>query len=190
MFLLWPRQLPQCGDRSPASFPPPTKGRSSPANTPVSPPSPFVLLSFAWFYIFFPGVRYSYPLSAGALQALLCPKVYSMEQCICGDRCTPRPPTPPSSFHFMISTETKTPGIVKANLEKEKHGWKNQAPQLQTILRIQSYSKQGSMTLAQKQKYSSVEQDRSLEISPHTCDHFYHWQRKQEYTMEKGQSLQ
>ena len=107
MFLLWPRQLPQCGDRSPASVPPPTKGRSSPANTPVFPLSPFVLLSFAWFYIFFPGVRYSYPLSAGALQALLCLKVYSMEQCIRGERCTPCPPTPPSSFHFMISIEAK-----------------------------------------------------------------------------------
>ena len=53
MFLLWLRQLPQCGDRTPASVPPPTEGRSSPTNTPVFPPSSFILLSFAWFYIFF-----------------------------------------------------------------------------------------------------------------------------------------
>ena len=53
MFLLWPRQLPQCGDQTPASVPPPTEGRSSPTNTPVFPPSSFILLSFAWFYIFF-----------------------------------------------------------------------------------------------------------------------------------------
>ena len=32
---------------------PPTEGRSSATNTPVFPPSSFVLLSFAWFYIFF-----------------------------------------------------------------------------------------------------------------------------------------
>ena len=31
----------------------PTKGRSSPTNTSVFPPSSFILLSFAWFYIFF-----------------------------------------------------------------------------------------------------------------------------------------
>ena len=32
---------------------PPMEGRSSPANTPVFPHSSFVLLSLAWFYIFF-----------------------------------------------------------------------------------------------------------------------------------------
>ena len=53
MFLLWLRQLPQCGDQTPASVPRPTKGRSSPTNTPVFPPSSFVLLSFVWFCIFF-----------------------------------------------------------------------------------------------------------------------------------------
>ena len=37
-------------------------------------------------------VRYSCLLSAGVLHALLCLKVYSW--CICGERCTPRPPTP------------------------------------------------------------------------------------------------
>ena len=34
-------------------FPPPAEGRSSPTNTPVFPPSSFVLPSFAWFYVFF-----------------------------------------------------------------------------------------------------------------------------------------
>ena len=42
----------------------------------------------------FPLVRYSCLLSAGALHALLCLKVYSW--CIYGGRCTPRPPTSPS----------------------------------------------------------------------------------------------
>ena len=32
---------------------PPAKDRSSPTNTPVSPASCFVLLSFVWFYMFF-----------------------------------------------------------------------------------------------------------------------------------------
>ena len=53
MFLLWLRQLPHCEDQTPASVPPPAEGRSSPTNTPVFPPSFFILPSFAWFYIFF-----------------------------------------------------------------------------------------------------------------------------------------
>ena len=53
MFLLWLRQLPLCGDWIPASAPPPTKGRSSPTNTPDFPPSSFIPPSFAWVYIFF-----------------------------------------------------------------------------------------------------------------------------------------
>ena len=55
MFLLWLRQLPRRGDWIPALVPPPTEGRSHPTNTPVSPPSSFVLPSFAWFSIFFSG---------------------------------------------------------------------------------------------------------------------------------------
>ena len=37
----------------PASVPPPIKGRSSPTNTPVFPPSSFILSSFVWSCIFF-----------------------------------------------------------------------------------------------------------------------------------------
>ena len=44
---------PNVGDRTPASVPPPAKGRSSPTNTPVSPPSSFILLRFMWFCAFF-----------------------------------------------------------------------------------------------------------------------------------------
>ena len=47
MFLFWLRQLHRCGDRTPASVPPPAKGRSSPTNT-VFPTSSFILPSFAW----------------------------------------------------------------------------------------------------------------------------------------------
>ena len=80
---------------------PTLKGRCSPTKTPVFPPSSFILPSFAWVYIFFPLVRYSCPVSAGIVHALLCLKVYSW--CIHGERCTPRPPTPPPScFHFCM----------------------------------------------------------------------------------------
>lgn len=37
----------------PRFSPPPAQGRSGPANTPVFPPSSFVLPSFAWFCVFF-----------------------------------------------------------------------------------------------------------------------------------------
>ena len=57
MFLLWLRQWPQCGDRTPASVPPLAEGRSSLINTPVFPPSSFVLPSFVWFFIFFSTVQ-------------------------------------------------------------------------------------------------------------------------------------
>ena len=38
---------PQCGDQTPALVSPPTEGRSSPTDTPVSPPNSLVLPSFA-----------------------------------------------------------------------------------------------------------------------------------------------
>ena len=47
----------------------------------------------------FPPARFSCPLSAGVLPAPLCLKVYS--RCICGERCTPCPPTPPPSFSLL-----------------------------------------------------------------------------------------
>ena len=47
-------QLPQRGDWTPAPVPPPTEGRTSPTNTPVSPHSSLILPSFAWVYVFFP----------------------------------------------------------------------------------------------------------------------------------------
>ena len=57
----------------------------------------------------------------------------------------------------------------QSNLEKEKQSWRNKAPRLQTIL--QNYSHQNTMALAQKQKYRSMEQDKSPEVIPHICGH-------------------
>ena len=51
------RQLPQCGNRTPASTPPPTEGRSSPTNTPVFPPVPSS-------YLVLPGSVCSFPVSS------------------------------------------------------------------------------------------------------------------------------
>ena len=53
MFFLWLRQLPRCGDWTPASVLPPSEGRSSPNNLPASPSSSVIWLIFAWFYTFF-----------------------------------------------------------------------------------------------------------------------------------------
>ena len=104
MFLLWLRQLPHCGDQTPASVPPATKGRSSPTNPPVF--FPLVPLSYQVLrgsIYSFPLVRSSCLLSAGVLHALLCLKVYSW--CIHGERCTPRPPTLPPSWISVYDIE-------------------------------------------------------------------------------------
>ena len=82
-------------------FSSPTGWGSSPTNTPVSPPSCFILPSFAWFYIFLPLVRHSCPLSAGILHAHLCLKVYSWH--IHGERCNQHPLTPLPSCSLSLS---------------------------------------------------------------------------------------
>ena len=89
---------------------------------------------------------------------------------------------------FTIHMETQKTPNGQSSLEKEKQSWKNQAPQLQTIL--QNCSNQDSMVLAQKQKYRSMVQDRKPRDKP-----MHMWspnlrQRRQEHTMEKRQSLQ
>ena len=74
------------------------------------------------------------------------------------------------------------------NLEKEQHSWRNNAPWLHTTL--QSYSDQNSMALAQKQTYRSIEQDKKPINKPTHIWSINLWQRRQEYSMEKRQSLQ
>ena len=112
MFLLWLRQLPQCEDRTPASVPPPAKGRSSPTNTSVFPLVPSSYQVLGGFIYSFPLVSYSCLLSAGVLHAHMYLKVYSW--CIRRERRTPHPPTPlPScSLHFCI--------LIKFSERKEK----------------------------------------------------------------------
>ena len=75
----------------------------------------------------------------------------------------------------------------QSNLEKEEWNWRNQPAWLQTIL--QSNNHQDSMVLAQRQKCRSMEQNRKPRDKPMHLWTPYLWQRRQEYTMEKRQSL-
>ena len=59
---------------------------------------------------------------------------------------------------------------------------------IQTIL--QSYSNQNSMVMAQKQTYGSMKQNRQPRNKPIHLQSINHRQRRQEYTVEKRQSLQ
>ena len=61
----------------------------------------------------FPLVKYSCPLSAGVLHSLLYLKVYSWY--ICGERCTPRPPTAPQSCSQRF--------ILNGSYQEEWAGW-------------------------------------------------------------------
>ena len=67
---------PDVGIIPPHSVPPPAEGRPSP-NTPVFPPSSFILRVLSDAIYSFLLVRYSCPLSAGVLHALLCLKLCS-----------------------------------------------------------------------------------------------------------------
>ena len=75
----------------------------------------------------------------------------------------------------------------QSNLEKEEWNWRSQPAWLQALL--QNHSHQDSMVLAQRQKYRSMEPNRKpRDKSTHLWTP-YLWQRRQEYTMEKRQSL-
>ena len=75
----------------------------------------------------------------------------------------------------------------QSNLEKEEWNRRNQPAWLQALL--QSHSHQDSMVLAQRQKYRSMEQDRKPRDKSTHLWTTYLWQRRQEHTMEKRQSL-
>ena len=92
MFLLLLRQLPQCGDQTLASVPPPAKGRSSSSNTSLFPHSSFILPSFVWFYTFLSTGQVLLSTLSWCSACTSVSEVYSW--CIHGERCTPSPPTP------------------------------------------------------------------------------------------------
>ena len=89
--------------------------------------------------------------------------------------------------NFTICMEILKTLKSQSNLEKEEWNRRNQPAWLQALL--QSHSHQDSMVLAQRQKYKSMEQNRKpRDKSTHLWTP-YLWQRRQEYTMEKRQSL-
>ena len=88
---------------------------------------------------------------------------------------------------FTIHMETQKTPNSQSSLEKEERGWSNQPSWIQIIL--QSYSHQDSMVLAQRQKYRSVEQNRKPRDKSMHIRTPYLWQRRQEYTTEKANSL-
>ena len=107
-------------------------------------------------------------------------------------QCNPYQATS-SIFHrartnnFTICMEIQKNSNSQNNHVKEEWNWKNQPAWLQTIL--QSHSHQDSMVLAQKQKYRSMEQNRKpRDKSTHLWTPYLQ-QRRQEYTVEKRQSL-
>ena len=87
----------------------------------------------------------------------------------------------------IICMEIQKTSNSQSNLEKEEWNCRNQPAWLQTIL--QSYSHQDSMVLAERQKYRSMEQNRKPRDKTMHLWTPYLWQRRQEYTMEKRQSL-
>ena len=89
--------------------------------------------------------------------------------------------------YFKICMEMKKIPDSQGHLEKEKQSWRNHIPWLQTIL--QSYSHQNSMELVQKQKYRWMEQDRMPRNKPMQLWSINKQQRRQEYSVEKRQSL-
>ena len=88
---------------------------------------------------------------------------------------------------FTICMEIQKTLNSQSNLEKEEWNWRNQPAWLQALL--QSHSHQDSMVLAQRQKYRSMEKNRKPRDKPMYLWTPYLWQRRQEYTMEKRQSL-
>ena len=83
-----------CGDQTPASVPQCERADVVLLILLFSPLVPLSYRVLRGSMYSFPLVKYSCPLSPGVLYALLYLKVYSW--CICGERYTPSPPTPPA----------------------------------------------------------------------------------------------
>ena len=89
--------------------------------------------------------------------------------------------------NFTICMEIQKTLDSQSSLQKEEWNWKNQPAWLQGLLQSQSH--QDSMVLGQRQKYRSMEQNRKPRDKPTHLWTPYLWQRRQEYTMAKRQSL-
>ena len=89
--------------------------------------------------------------------------------------------------NFTICMEILKTSNSQSNLEKEEWNWRNQPAWFQALL--QSHIHQDSMVLAERQKYRSMEQNRKPRYKSTHLWTPYLWQIRQDYTMEKRQSL-
>jgi len=91
--------------------------------------------------------------------------------------------------NFTICMQIQKTSNSQTDLEEEEWNWRNQPAWLHALLQSSSHSHQDSMVLAQRQKYRSMEQNRKpRDKSTHLWTR-YLWQRRQEHTREKRQSL-
>ena len=90
-------------------------------------------------------------------------------------------------IELEIFMETQKTVNSQSNLEKEVQSQRNQFPHLQTIL--QKYSHKNSMVLVQKQKYTSMKQDRRSRNNLRYLWSINLYQRRQNYMMEEKYSF-
>ena len=110
----WLRPLPQCGDWPLLQFS--WRQVQSYWHSCFSPlvPSSYGVLHGSIYS--FPLVKYSCLLSAGVLHTLLYLKVYSW--CISGERCIPRPPTPPPACSLDLVLIDHDPLVIPMSNQK------------------------------------------------------------------------
>ena len=90
--------------------------------------------------------------------------------------------------HLTICMETQKTSNSEGNLKTGKGSWRNLGPWAQTTL--ENYSNQGSMLLAENQKYRSMGQNRKPRDKRMHLWSPNLWQRSHEYIVEKIQSPQ
>ena len=92
------------------------------------------------------------------------------------------------TIYLRFVWNQKRPRIARGILKKENHIWGHHNARFQVVL--QSCGHQDSVVLAQKQTHRSMEQNREPRSGPSTLWSTTIQQRRKDYPLEKGQSLQ